>query len=53
MPALIDLVGRGVLSPKDAVQQRYPLDQVASAYQHLAEGKIVGRAVVDIAATTA
>lgn len=49
MPALISLVERGVLSPQAIVTRRYGLDEAAEAYDALARGEIVGRAVIDIA----
>ena len=48
MPALLSLVERGVLSPERVVSRRFGLDQAAEAYQALARGEIVGRAVVDV-----
>lgn len=49
MPAIIGLVEREVLTPKDLVSVHYNLDQADDAYSALRRGEIVGRAVIDIA----
>jgi Zn-dependent alcohol dehydrogenase len=46
IPALVDLVARGRLAPSRLVTGQYDLEQADAAYQALASGKIVGRAVV-------
>jgi S-(hydroxymethyl)glutathione dehydrogenase/alcohol dehydrogenase len=48
MPRLIELVRQGVVRPNDVITRRYPLDQADEAYQALARGEIVGRAVVEM-----
>jgi S-(hydroxymethyl)glutathione dehydrogenase/alcohol dehydrogenase len=48
MPQLIELVRQGVVRPNDVITRRYPLDQADEAYQALARGEIVGRAVVEM-----
>jgi succinate semialdehyde reductase (NADPH) len=48
MPAIIDLVTRGVLKPQSITSRRFSLDETDLAYQSLDRGEIVGRAVIDI-----
>lgn len=48
MPQLINLVRQGVVRPKDVITRRYSLDQADEAYQALARGEIVGRAVIEM-----
>jgi succinate semialdehyde reductase (NADPH) len=48
IPALVDLVARGRLAPSRLVTRHFSLDQADAAYQALADGAIVGRAVVTI-----
>jgi succinate semialdehyde reductase (NADPH) len=48
MPALLDLVRRGVYEPGRSISRRLPLARVSDAYQALAAGAIVGRAVIDV-----
>jgi succinate semialdehyde reductase (NADPH) len=52
MPRLLALIERGVLSPDKAVTRRYPLDEAPEAYQMLARGEIVGRAIVTMPGAT-
>ncbi len=49
MPLLLDLVRRGVVDPKALISARYAPERVDDAYQALAQGKIVGRAIVQFA----
>lgn len=46
MPEIIRLAERGIFRPEKMVTKRYPLDQADAAYQALARGEIVGRAIV-------
>jgi succinate semialdehyde reductase (NADPH) len=46
MPEIIRLAARGTFRPDTIVTQRFPLDDVDAAYQSLARGEIVGRAIV-------
>jgi S-(hydroxymethyl)glutathione dehydrogenase/alcohol dehydrogenase len=46
MPEILRLAARGVFRPESMVTQRYPLAEVDAAYQALARGEIVGRAIV-------
>jgi S-(hydroxymethyl)glutathione dehydrogenase/alcohol dehydrogenase len=48
MPQLINLVRQGVVRPKDGITRRYTLDEADEAYQALARGEIVGRAVIEM-----
>jgi succinate semialdehyde reductase (NADPH) len=48
MPQLINLVRQGVVRPKDVITRRYSLDEADEAYQALARGEIVGRAVIEM-----
>jgi S-(hydroxymethyl)glutathione dehydrogenase/alcohol dehydrogenase len=48
MPQLIKLVRQGVVRPKDVITRRYTLDEADEAYQALARGEIVGRAVIEM-----
>lgn len=48
VPALLRLVERGVLRPQAMVSRRFALDDADAAYQALARGEIVGRALVDV-----
>ncbi len=49
LPEIIELVERGVLTPRDLVTRHFSLDQADEAYQALARGEIVGRAVIEMA----
>jgi S-(hydroxymethyl)glutathione dehydrogenase/alcohol dehydrogenase len=46
MPEIIRLAAQGIFRPAEMVTQRFPLDQADAAYQALARGDIVGRAIV-------
>jgi S-(hydroxymethyl)glutathione dehydrogenase/alcohol dehydrogenase len=46
MPALLRLAQQGSIDPAAVVGRRYELDAVNDAYQALARGEIVGRAIV-------
>ena len=46
MPEIIRLAAQGVFRPETIVTQRYPLAEADTAYQALARGEIVGRAIV-------
>ena len=46
MPEIIRLAAQGVFRPETMVTQRFPLAQADAAYQALARGEIVGRAIV-------
>ncbi|MGO1667342.1 zinc-binding dehydrogenase [Flaviflexus sp.] len=48
LPATIDLASHGIINYKDIVSQHYSLENVAEGYDLLAQGKILGRAVVDM-----
>ncbi len=48
MPALLRMVAGGTIAPQEAITRRYPLDQADDAYQALARGEIVGRAVIEM-----
>ncbi len=48
MPALLRLVERGVLRPQALVTRHFDLADADAAYQALARGEIVGRALVDV-----
>jgi S-(hydroxymethyl)glutathione dehydrogenase/alcohol dehydrogenase len=48
MPQLINLVRQGVVRPKDVITRRYSLAEADEAYQALARGEIVGRAVIEM-----
>jgi succinate semialdehyde reductase (NADPH) len=48
MPQLVNLVRQGVVRPKDVITRRYTLDQADEAYQALARGEIIGRAVIEM-----
>ncbi len=48
MPQLINLVRQGVVTPKDVITRRYSLDEAPAAYEALARGEIVGRAVIEM-----
>lgn len=48
MPKVIDLAARGAIDLAGAVTQRFSLDDVDEAYQRLARGTVVGRAVIEI-----
>jgi succinate semialdehyde reductase (NADPH) len=49
MPAILALVERGAITPRDLVSVHYGLDEADAAYAALGRGEIVGRAVIDIA----
>ena len=46
MPEIIRLAERGIFQPEKMVTKRYPLAEADAAYQALARGEIVGRAIV-------
>ena len=46
MPEIIRLAAQGVFRPEAIVTERFSLDQADTAYQKLARGEIVGRAIV-------
>ena len=46
MPEIIRLAAQGIFRPETMVTQRFPLDEADAAYQALARGEIVGRAIV-------
>jgi S-(hydroxymethyl)glutathione dehydrogenase/alcohol dehydrogenase len=46
MPEIIRLAERGIFRPERMVTKRYSLDEADAAYQALARGEIVGRAIV-------
>src|SRR4029077_4613017 len=46
MPEIIRLAARGTFRPEAIVTKRYALSDVDGAYQALARGEIVGRAIV-------
>lgn len=48
MPALIRMVEKGQINIDDAVSRRFSLADAGAAYQLLDQGKIVGRAVIDM-----
>jgi len=46
MPEILRLAARGTFRPETIVTQRFPLAQADEAYQALARGEIVGRAIL-------
>lgn len=48
MPIILDLVGRGLLRPQDAISRRYGFEQTQDAFDALNRGEILGRAMVDV-----
>jgi S-(hydroxymethyl)glutathione dehydrogenase/alcohol dehydrogenase len=46
MPEIIRLAARGTFRPETIVTKRFPLEEADAAYQALARGEIVGRAIV-------
>jgi succinate semialdehyde reductase (NADPH) len=46
MPEIIRLAALGIFRPETMVTQRFPLTEADAAYQALARGEIVGRAIV-------
>ncbi len=46
MPEIIRLAAQGIFRPETMVTQRFALDDADAAYQALARGEIVGRAIV-------
>ena len=46
MPEIIRLAAAGVFNPSAMVTRRFPLAEADDAYQALARGEIVGRAIV-------
>ncbi len=46
MPRILELAARGAFRPERMVTQRFTLEQADLAYQRLARGEIVGRAIV-------
>ncbi|MFC8042961.1 zinc-binding dehydrogenase [Nocardia sp. NPDC057353] len=48
MPALLRMVAAGSVAPQELISRRYPLAQADEAYQALARGEIVGRAIIEM-----
>ncbi len=48
MPTLIAMVQQGVVRPRDVITRRYGLEEADEAYQALARGEIVGRALIEM-----
>lgn len=48
MPSIIELVRRGAVDATAPITRRYRLDQVNEAYDALAAGEIVGRAIIEM-----
>jgi S-(hydroxymethyl)glutathione dehydrogenase/alcohol dehydrogenase len=46
MPEIIRLAQRGIFRPEKMVTRRYALSEADAAYQALARGEILGRAIV-------
>ena len=46
MPEIIRLAAQGIFRPETIVTRRFPLEQADAAYQALARGEILGRAIV-------
>jgi S-(hydroxymethyl)glutathione dehydrogenase/alcohol dehydrogenase len=46
MPEIIRLAAQGIFRPETIVTERFPLAEADAAYQALARGEIVGRAIV-------
>jgi S-(hydroxymethyl)glutathione dehydrogenase/alcohol dehydrogenase len=46
MPDIVRLAARGIFRPETMVTRRFPLREADAAYQALARGEIVGRAIV-------
>jgi succinate semialdehyde reductase (NADPH) len=51
MPALLRMVAGGIVEPERVITRRYTLDQADEAYQALARGEIVGRAIIEMETT--
>ncbi|OQS12515.1 alcohol dehydrogenase [Nocardia donostiensis] len=49
MPALLRMVAAGTVHPEHVITRRYSLDEADAAYQALARGEIVGRAIIEMA----
>lgn len=49
MPLVLELVASGKIRIDQLVSARYSLDEAADAYERLAAGKVLGRALVDVA----
>lgn len=49
LPAVVDLAARDVINYRDVVSLRIPLEKAGETYALLEEGRIAGRAVVDMA----
>ncbi|MFN3599942.1 MAG: zinc-binding dehydrogenase [Dietzia sp.] len=52
MPTLLRMVEGGTVVPEKVITRRYRLDEVDDAYQALARGEIVGRAIIEMPAST-
>lgn len=48
MPEVVELVRRGAVDTSAPITRRYTLDQVNEAYDALARGDIVGRAIIEM-----
>ena len=42
------MVAGGIVEPERVITRRYRLDEVDEAYQALARGEIVGRAIIEM-----
>ncbi|MBD0324293.1 MAG: zinc-binding dehydrogenase [Aldersonia sp.] len=52
MPALLRMVSSGIVEPERVITRRFALDEVDDAYQTLARGEIVGRAIIEMNTAT-
>ncbi|MDU6252191.1 MAG: alcohol dehydrogenase, partial [Cutibacterium avidum] len=50
LPAVVDMAAHDEINYRDLVTRRFSLEQANEGYSLLAEGKILGRAVVDMSA---
>lgn len=48
LPKLVRLAETGIFNLSDAVSRKYKFEEAGQAFQDLNEGKIVGRAVIEI-----
>lgn len=49
LPKLVKLAESGIFNLSDAVSRKYKFEDSNQAFQDLNEGKIIGRAVIEIA----
>ena len=48
MPVIVRMVERGQIDVKGGVSRKYQLSEAGNAYRDLRDGKIIGRAIIEM-----